>query len=77
MSALAAGHLVKSHMKHNRSSQNLCLNNDPAASLPTTPDDDNNNKLSVSYPLTATFDKLKINVFDTMAPACAVGCKTV
>ncbi|XP_071846092.1 3-hydroxy-3-methylglutaryl-coenzyme A reductase-like isoform X2 [Apostichopus japonicus] len=35
MSALAAGHLVKSHMRHNRSSLNMSF---PSASLPTIPE---------------------------------------
>lgn len=54
MSALAAGHLVKSHMRHNRSSLNM---SSPAAPLPTIPEHKRSRSLDLGIresPLTGT-----------------------
>jgi len=69
MSALSAGHLVKSHMKHNRSSNNLSgvgeenkspLQQNPVDSLPT----------AISKNLTMGIDLEPFGSF-------SIGCKTV
>ncbi|XP_022104688.1 3-hydroxy-3-methylglutaryl-coenzyme A reductase-like isoform X2 [Acanthaster planci] len=48
MSALAAGHLVKSHLKHNRSS--LCVTNSLSSSLPTIHEHKRSKSLDLSAP---------------------------
>ncbi|XP_038072273.1 3-hydroxy-3-methylglutaryl-coenzyme A reductase-like isoform X2 [Patiria miniata] len=48
MSALAAGHLVKSHLKHNRSSQ--CVTNSLSKGLPTIPEHKRSKSLDLSSP---------------------------